>query len=456
MAWRLDGTYFESCSCDEICPCTWSAFTAAATLDRCRALLAYHVESGEIDGVDVSGLNFALFLDTPPVMSEGNWRVGVYLDEAASDSQAERLGAVVSGQLGGPLAMLAPLIGEMLGVERAPISYRDDGRGHHVRIGDGVDLGVEDFVAIEGHDPVQLANVFHPSNTTLTVAPARAARLSTFGIDWGRRGRPLFRAVLLGRVNGSPGLARPRPGLATREVAFLLIVAARAWAATIALARGMAGMSGTMGLGLAAFVAVWTLMMAAMMLPSVTPTASLYARTIQGKRAARIAGLVVGYLAVWAAAGLPAFGLAWLAGRLTGLHPGAAHIVAVAVFAVAGLYQLSPLKDRCLAHCRSPLGLLLHYGSYQGRSRDLRVGVHHGGYCLGCCWALMVILIAVGVMNVAVMVGLAALVLTEKVWRWGPLAGRIAGAAALALAVATIWLPWLAPGLHAAPPMMMG
>lgn len=76
MAWRLDGTYFESCSCDEVCPCTWSAFTAKATLDRCRALLAYHVDSGEIDGVDVSGLNFAIFLDTPPVMGEGNWRVG--------------------------------------------------------------------------------------------------------------------------------------------------------------------------------------------------------------------------------------------------------------------------------------------------------------------------------------------------------------------------------------------
>jgi predicted metal-binding membrane protein len=252
------------------------------------------------------------------------------------------------------------------------------------------------------------------------------------------------------------GLARPRPGLATREVAFLLIGAAGAWAATIALARGMAGMTGTMGLGLAAFVAVWTLMMAAMMLPSVAPTASLYARTMQDNRAMRIAGLVVGYLAVWAVVGLPAFGLAWLTGRLAGTHPSAAHVLAVVVFAVAGLYQLTPLKDRCLAHCRSPLGLLLHYGSYRGRTRDLRVGVHHGGYCLGCCWALMVILIAVGVMNVAAMVGVAALVLTEKVWRWGPLAARLAGIALLALAVATIWLPWLAPGLHATPPMMMG
>ncbi len=256
------------------------------------------------------------------------------------------------------------------------------------------------------------------------------------------------------RVNGSAELARSRPALATREAALLLIAAAAAWAGTVTLARGMTGMSGTMGLELAVFVPVWTLMMAAMMLPSVTPVASLYAKTVQANRAVRIAGLVAGYLGVWAAAGLPAYGLAWLAGWLTAEHPGAAHVLAVAVFAVCGVYQLSSLKDRCLAHCRSPLGLLLHYGSYRGRFRDLRAGAHHGGYCLGCCWALMVILIAVGVMNVAAMVGLAALVLIEKTWSWGPAAGRLAGTAALALAVATIWLPWLAPGLHAAPPMM--
>jgi len=214
-------------------------------------------------------------------------------------------------------------------------------------------------------------------------------------------------------------------------------------------------MTGTMGLGLAAFVPVWTLMMAAMMLPSVTPTATLYAKTMQRNRAVRIAGLVAGYLAVWAAAGLPAYGLAWLTGWLTGRHPSAAHVMAVAVFAVCGIYQLSSLKDRCLAHCRSPLGLLLHYGTYRGRLRDLRVGAHHGGYCLGCCWALMVILIAVGVMNVAAMVVLAAVVLTEKISPRGPAISRLAGAAALALAVAIIWLPWLAPGLHAAAPMMM-
>ena len=256
-------------------------------------------------------------------------------------------------------------------------------------------------------------------------------------------------------MSGSAGLARPRPGLAAREVAVLLVLAAGAWAATVTIARGMSGMTGTMGLGLAAFVAIWTLMMAAMMLPSVAPTAALYARTVQSRRTVRLAGMVAGYLAVWAVAGLPAYGLAWMTGSLTGQHPSVAHVLAIVTFAVVGAYQLSPLKDRCLAHCRSPLALLLHYGSYRGRSRDLRVGLHHGGYCLGCCWGLMVILIAVGVMNLVAMVGLAALVLVEKTWRWGVVAGRIAGVALLALAVAAIWLPWLAPGLHGTAPMMM-
>jgi predicted metal-binding membrane protein len=248
------------------------------------------------------------------------------------------------------------------------------------------------------------------------------------------------------------GLVRPRPDQATVKAGALLLVAAGAWAGTVLLARGMAGMSGTMGLGLAAFVPVWTLMMAAMMLPSVAPAASRYARSGSGPRTMRMAGLTVGYLAVWAAAGVPAFALAWLAGWVTGRHPAAAHVFAIAAIAACGVYQLSAPKDRCLTHCRTPLARR----APDGWAGDLGAGVRHGAYCLGCCWALMVILIAVGVMNVAAMVGLAIVVLIEKTWRWGPVAGRVAGVAALGLAVAVIWLPWLAPGLHAAPPMMMG
>jgi predicted metal-binding membrane protein len=254
------------------------------------------------------------------------------------------------------------------------------------------------------------------------------------------------------RLSGSADLVRSRPDQATAEAGLLLLVAAGTWAGTVLLARGMAGMTGTMGLSLAVFVPVWTLMMAAMMLPSVAPTASRYARSASGHPMARIAGLAVGYLAVWAAAGVPAFGLAWLAGWVTGRHPGAAHVFAVAVIAACGVYQLSAPKDRCLTHCRTPLALPRR----DEWARDLGVGVRHGAYCLGCCWALMVVLIAVGVMNVAAMVGLAVVVLIEKTWRWGPVAGRVVGLAALALALTVIWLPWLAPGLHAAPPMMMG
>jgi hypothetical protein len=122
--------------------------------------------------------------------------------------------------------MLGPLIGEMLGVEKTPIAYSEGGCGHHVRIGDPVDVGVEDFVAVDGHDPVQLTNVFHPSNTRLTVAPAHGVRLSTFGIEWGARGKAAFPRRSTGPGERLPGLGWPRP--AEREAALLLILAAAA------------------------------------------------------------------------------------------------------------------------------------------------------------------------------------------------------------------------------------
>jgi len=119
------------------------------------------------------------------------------------------------------------------------------------------------------------------------------------------------------------------------------------------------------------------------------------------------------------------------------------------VFAACGVYQLTPLKARCLKHCRSPLSLLLHYGSYRGALRDVRAGVHHAAYCLGCCWALMALFVVVGVMNLTAMVVLAAVVLVEKLWVRGEVVVRVAAVAALLLAAAVIWVPALAPGLQA-------
>jgi hypothetical protein len=194
MAWNIEGTYFETCSCDEICPCTWSGLTARATLDRCRALLVFHVDRGVIEDVDVSGRTFGLLVDSPPVMSDSGWKVGVLLDDAASEEQKGKLTAVLGGQLGGVPAMLGPLIGELLGVESLPIQYEEAGGRHRVTIGDSVEVEVEEFRAGSSEQPVQLVNVFHPANTTLTVAPATTARVSLMGVEFGRPGESGFAA----------------------------------------------------------------------------------------------------------------------------------------------------------------------------------------------------------------------------------------------------------------------
>src|SRR5512142_2351032 len=131
MSWSVRGSYAETCSCELMCPCNLS-FDHGATYDFCRATLVFHIREGEIDGTSVAGLKLATIIDTPKVMTDGNWRMGVFVDEQASDEQAGKLVQVFSGQLGGPMAGLAPLVGEMLGVERARIDVQDDGVKHSV------------------------------------------------------------------------------------------------------------------------------------------------------------------------------------------------------------------------------------------------------------------------------------------------------------------------------------
>jgi hypothetical protein len=119
-------------------------------------------------------------------MTDGNWRVGVFIDEAASDEQVDKLVQVFSGQLGGPMAGLAPLIGEMLGVQRAAIDIEDDGLRHRVRIGDAVDFEIEDVVpfGVETGEPVRFSGMFHPVGSDLTMAEAKRSRISAFGIEY--------------------------------------------------------------------------------------------------------------------------------------------------------------------------------------------------------------------------------------------------------------------------------
>jgi predicted metal-binding membrane protein len=249
-------------------------------------------------------------------------------------------------------------------------------------------------------------------------------------------------------------IATPSLRRLTPQAAVLLLLSVVAWLVTIGRAGAMRGMTGTMGLGLPAFVGMWTLMMAAMMLPSVAPVASMYQRSVRSHRMVRLAGFTTGYLLAWAGAGMPAFFLTASAARLVSSHPRWATAAAAVVFAGCGVYQFTPPKSRCLKHCRSPLSLLLHYGAYRGALRDVRAGAHHGWYCLGCCWALMALFVVLGVMNVAAMVVLAAVVLVEKLSVHGEVLARAAGVAALAFAVAVIWMPTLAPGLHGTNQMM--
>jgi hypothetical protein len=190
MPWNLAGSYFETCSCDVICPCT-ASLSLGATRDRCNVVLVFNVKSGEVDGTDVSGLVVAAVCDTPKVMSDGNWRLGVVIDAAASDEQAEKLGGVFSGALGGPMEALGPLIGENLGVERLPIEVEEDGLKHSVRIGDEIDFEIEDVVpfGVESGEPAKVIGIFHPVGSELTISRATRSQIDAFGIQYeGRAG----------------------------------------------------------------------------------------------------------------------------------------------------------------------------------------------------------------------------------------------------------------------------
>ena len=185
MSWSVRGSYVETCSCDLICPCN-ATFDHGATYDYCRVTLVFNIREGEIDGTDVGGLKVAAIADTPKVMTDGNWRLGMFIDELATDEQAEKLGAVFSGALGGPMEALGPLIGENLGVRRADIEVREDGLSHAVRIGDEVDFEIEDIVpfGVETGQPVRLTGVFHPAGPELTVAHATRSSIDAFGIGY--------------------------------------------------------------------------------------------------------------------------------------------------------------------------------------------------------------------------------------------------------------------------------
>jgi hypothetical protein len=185
MSWNLRGSYIETCSCELMCPCNLS-FDHGATYDFCRVTLVFNVRQGDVEGVDIGGLTVAVIADAPKVMTEGNWRLGVFVDDKATDEKFDNLVKIFTGQLGGPMAALAPLVGEVLGVERASIEVEEDGLRHSVRVGDVIDFEIEDIVpfGIETGEPIRFAGMFHPVASDLTMAEAKRSRIDAFGIAY--------------------------------------------------------------------------------------------------------------------------------------------------------------------------------------------------------------------------------------------------------------------------------
>ena len=249
----------------------------------------------------------------------------------------------------------------------------------------------------------------------------------------------------------------PLPSVVQLGLIFgLLLLAAIAWAMTGDRMAGMDAGPGTDLGGLGFWLTAWVVMMAAMMFPSIAPMVVMYARIEEGKRqkgqptqVGATATFVGGYLLTWAAVGLIAYAifeigrsldLGFLAWDRGGPY------VAGGVIIAAAIYQLTPLKDVCLRHCRNPMTfVLMHWRP--GRIGALRMGLEHGGWCVGCCWGLMAALFALGVMSIGWMVLIAALIALEKLLPWKAVANRSVAVLLVVLGLAVAFVPDNVPGL---------
>jgi predicted metal-binding membrane protein len=232
-------------------------------------------------------------------------------------------------------------------------------------------------------------------------------------------------------------------------VALLFALAAIAWWSTADRMAGMDGGPGTALGGLGWFLGVWVVMMAAMMLPAVTPTVALYAKMARDRWPGSALAFTAGYLLVWSAAGLLAFAIFELGGQLAGGHlswDGGGRWLAGGTLVAAAAYELTPVKNACLARCRTPLGFLV--GNWRdGRMGALELGTRHGAWCLGCCWALMASLFALGVMSLAWMALVAALITLEKTLPWGRPVTYGVAVVLVVLGVLLVVAPDVVPGL---------
>lgn len=185
MAWSVEGRYFETCNCDYVCPCITTNLTARPDEGDCKVALAFQIDRGNKDGTTLDGLSFVVLAQSQGIMGNGNWTVGLIVDDRASDAQQQAILEIASGQAGGPMANFAPLIGKFAGVERRPITFSSNGARYSVTAGELLDQACEGVIGSpQATEPMALVNTGHPVSSRLALARATRSRFHAFGIDW--------------------------------------------------------------------------------------------------------------------------------------------------------------------------------------------------------------------------------------------------------------------------------
>ncbi len=183
--WQISGDYHETCSCDYVCPCILTNLAARPTKGECHFAMVYEIGRGRYEQVTLDGVRFAVVGRTPDVMGAGNWSVGVVVDEGATAEQVEAITAIASGQAGGPMAALGPLVGTFLGVERKPIQVTKSGLKRSASIPGVLDHAIEGVESpSKPGEALGVDNTLHPANARLSLAHAVRSVLTVFGLKW--------------------------------------------------------------------------------------------------------------------------------------------------------------------------------------------------------------------------------------------------------------------------------
>jgi hypothetical protein len=183
--WSVSGNYFETCNCDVLCPCISSNLTAKPTKGDCKFAAAFQIEKGSFDGVPLNGLSFVVLAMTPGPMMEGKMTVGVVVDEKANEKQREAILGIASGQAGGPMANLGPLVGTFAGMEARPIVIKREGKSWSVTVKGMIEQSVEPIMSqVKPDEPLYIDNTMHPANSRLALGKSKGTMFNAFGIKW--------------------------------------------------------------------------------------------------------------------------------------------------------------------------------------------------------------------------------------------------------------------------------